>query len=299
MQRDKPIYAYSRLSKADFWYFRIGGDGLGNLLFNWARCLVTARRNGWKLMWPTWFSYKPKNWRVNPYDVRTYLDLFRRTPEYQGGLCKFPQLAFRKWVSEHDAAREAPPPGCVVQFRGMAGKFKPFLNDLDAVRAALLEMTRPQHLSGYNHPDPPPIGIHVRRGDFVHQADMETTLRVDGSALPIAWYVDTLAAVRDKLGFAAPTRVFSDGEDEELADLLALPAVERVTYGSSIADMLALSRSRILIASPSTFSMWASYLGQMPTLWHPAKLDQNVHLGAEPREIEWSRGEPMPDWIAL
>lgn len=293
------VLAYPRLSKADFWYFRIGGDGLGNLLFCWARCLVAARKNGWRPVWPTWFSYKPKNWRVNPYDVRTYWNLFRRPPEYVGGACKFPQLAFRKWVSESEAGRASPPPGSVVVFRGMAGKFEPFLTEHDTVRSALLEMTRPRHLVGFREPDPAPVSIHVRLGDFVRQPDRESTIRADNSALPIEWYKAALEAVRDRLGTEVRAQVFSDGADDELRPLLNMSGVTRVTWGSSIADMLALSRSRILIASGSTFSMWPSYLGQVPTIWHPGKLLQSVHLGPDRCEIEWAAGEPMPDWIRI
>jgi hypothetical protein len=291
------IYAYPRLSKADFWYFRIGGDGLGNLLFCWARCLVTARRHGWQLMWPTWFSYKPKNWRVNPYDVRTYWNLFKRTSDYQGGLCKFPQLAFRKWVSESEAALAAPPPGSVVAFRGMAGKFEPFKAELETVKSALLDMTRPQHLVGYNESSPAPIAIHVRLGDFVRQPDPETTIKANNSVLPLEWYMAALDAVRRETGLSMEARVFSDGREEELRPLLAMDNVKRADFGSSIADMLAISRSRLLIASGSTFSMWPSYLGQVPTLWHPGKLLQPLHLGTDGREAEWAIGEPLPEWV--
>lgn len=173
------IYAYPRLSKADFCYFRIGGDGLANLLFCWARCLVTARRNGWRMIWPTWLSFKPKNWKVNPYDVRTYGDLFQRTAVYGVGLCKLPQVAFRKWVNEADVAHQPPPPGSGVMFRGMAGRFQPFLQELGVVKAALLEMTRPQHLAAYEVPAAPAIGIHLRLGDFVRRPDLETTVKLD------------------------------------------------------------------------------------------------------------------------
>ena len=51
-----PIYAYPRLSKTDLLFVRIGGDGLGNLLFKWARCLAAAERHGWRMIWPTWPS---------------------------------------------------------------------------------------------------------------------------------------------------------------------------------------------------------------------------------------------------
>jgi hypothetical protein len=79
--------------------------------------------------------------------------------------------------------------------------------------------------------------------------------------------------------------------------LLSQENVRRREFGSSIADILALSRSRILIASGSTFSQWASYLGQIPTITHPGKIDQSVMLENTDTEIEWTPGDAMPDWI--
>ena len=36
--RNQPlIYAFPRLSKTDLLFVRIGGNGLGNLMFTWAR----------------------------------------------------------------------------------------------------------------------------------------------------------------------------------------------------------------------------------------------------------------------
>jgi hypothetical protein len=294
--KQRHTYSYSRLSKTDLLFMRIGGDGLGNLLFNWARCLSRSRRHGWRMVWPTWFSYKPKNWRVNPYDVRTYHNLFRPTADYQTGLRKLFHLAFRKWISENEPG--PPRPGRLVQFRGMAGKFEPFRDDLQLIRTELLAMTRPQHLTGYLAEDPAPVGLHVRLGDFVQQSSYEDMVAIDNSALPLSWYAAALEAVREQTGTAVRACVFSDGENEELAQLLSMINVERADFGSSIADMLALSRSRLLIASGSTFGQWASYLGQVPTIWHPGKLDQSVMLDRPDLELEWTAGEALPDWVS-
>jgi len=109
-----------------------------------------------------------------------------------------------------------------------------------------------------------------------------------------------------------------DQEDEEwLADLqdllvaginqaieqsqtMAAQRMEGITGGMAgmgLGDMLGLSRSRLLIASGSTFSMWGSYLGQVPAIWHPKKLLQHVLLQHPEREVEWAPGENMPDWV--
>jgi hypothetical protein len=293
-----PIFAYPRLSKTDLLFVRIGGNGLGNLMFTWARCLAASQRHGWRMIWPTWQSFKPKNWRVNPYDHRTYSDLFRPNDRYVTGWRKPWSLARYHWIPEKQALEQGAPAGSVVEFRGMEDKFAPFLEDHELVYGELLKISRPHHLAAFSEPEPAPVAIHVRRGDFVQQTSYRDMLGVDNSVLPLDWYIDVLAAVRAKAGRNVPAWVFSDGTEEELAGLLSLPAVRRMDYGSGLGDMLGLSRSRLLIASGSTFSMWGSYLGQVPTIWHPKKLLQHVLLKQPDREIEWAPGNALPNWVA-
>ncbi|MDX1380647.1 MAG: hypothetical protein R3233_05975 [Xanthomonadales bacterium] len=294
-----PIFAYPRLSKTDLLFVRIGGDGLGNLLFKWARCLATAERHGWRMIWPTWQSIKPKNWRVNPYDHRTYFDLFRPTERYVTGWRKPWYLVRYRLIGEQQALAEGAPPGSVVQFQGIADKFAPFLRDQALVCDELLRIARPPHLAALSEPSGAPIAIHVRRGDFVQQASYDDMVNTDNSALPLDWYIAALQAVRAAARRDLPAWVYSDGTTEELAPLLALPAVQRRDYGSGLGDMLGLSRARLLIASGSTFSMWGSFLGQVPTLWHPGKLLQHVLLEAPEKEIEWAPGDALPAWVAM
>jgi hypothetical protein len=299
MQQGKqaPVFAYPRLSKTDLLFIRIGGDGLGNLLFKWARCLAASERHGWRMVWPTWPSFKPKNWRVNPYDHRTYADLFTPNARYVSGWRKPWYLARYRWIPEQQALATGAPPGSVVEFRGMAEQFAPFRAEHELVYGELLRIARPLHLAALAEPDPAPIGIHVRRGDFVQQASHDAMLRIDNSLLPLEWYMAALQAVRGAAGRMVPAAVYSDGTAEELAPLLALPAVQRVDYGSGLGDMLGLSRSRLLIASGSTFSMWGSYLGQVPAIWHPGKLLQHVLIAQPEREIEWLEGDTLPAWV--
>jgi hypothetical protein len=293
----KNVFAFPRLSKTDLLFIRIGGNGLGNLMFTWARALAAAERHGWGIVWPTWGSFKPKNWRVNPYDHRTYTDLFRPTARYVSGWRKPWCLARGRWIGEQQALAEGAPPGSVVQFRGMQDKFEPFLRDYALVRSELLAIARPQHLGALDEPDPAPIAIHVRRGDFVQQANYAEMIAIDNSVLPLDWYIAALQAVRAAHGRATRAWVFSDGTAEELAPLLQMPSVIRKDYSSGLGDMLGLSRARLLIASGSTFSMWGSYLGQVPTIWHPGKLLQRVLLDQPDREIEWAPGAELPGWV--
>ncbi len=293
-----PIYAFPRLSTTDLLFIRLGGNGLGNLMLTWARCLSQADRHGWRMVWPTWGSFKPKNWRVNPYDHRTYTDLFQPTGRYVSGWRKPWCLARHRWISEQAAQEGAVPAGTVVEFRGMEGFFAPFAEDHELVCNELRRMARPVHQAAFSEPCPAPIGIHVRRGDFIQRGSDEEIRSSHNSLLPLDWYIDALKAVRAAAGGDIPAFVFSDGTADELRELLALPRVERVDYGSGLGDMFGLSRSRLLIASGSTFSMWGSYLGQVPTIWHPGKLLQNLLINRPEHEFEWAPGQPMPDWVS-
>lgn len=296
--RNQPrIYAFPRLSTTDLLFVRLGGNGLGNLMLTWARCLSQAERHGWQMVWPTWNSFKPKNWRVNPYDHRTYSDLFKPGERYVTGWRKPWFLARHHWITEKEAKAGEVAPGTIVEFRGMEGFFAPFVEDHELIHSELRRIAQPPHQAAFSEPNPAPIGIHVRRGDFITRSSNEEIRDSHNSLLPLDWYIDALKAVRDSAGRDVPAFVFSDGTEDELRDLLALPHVKRVDYGSGLADMFGLSRSRLLIASGSTFSMWGSFLGQVPTIWHPGKLLQPLLSDNPEQEIEWAAGDSLPDWI--
>ena len=59
--------------------------------------------------------------------------------------------------------------------------------------------------------------------------------------------------------------------------------------------MLALSQSQILIASASTFSKWASYLGRMPTVWYPGVHRHALFSNKEIFEGEIDYNDLIPD----
>lgn len=95
-----------------------------------------------------------------------------------------------------------------------------------------------------------------------------------------------------------PAQVFSDFNDAELRRLLDRPLVKRADYGSGLGDMLGLASSRALIASGSTLSMWGTFLGQVPTVWHPGKMLQSLLIEEPGRETEWAQGNAPPHWAA-
>lgn len=268
----------------------IGRSGLGNELFPWARCTVWCEANGVPMLKPQF-----RQLHIGPYlrrerDKRQYHLLFRN-PGYVAGLKRFAKVRFGRKVSE---GSEEDLRGATVWFTGMEGLFAPILGESDRVLTALRRMTRPELLPAATSRDF--IAVHIRRGDF-QPAPSEEALR-SGSwnyQLPIEWFLHGIAEARKVLGATMPVVVFSDGTDEQVADVLKLPGVTRASGKSAITDMLGLGQGRMLIASGSTFSMWGSYLGQVPTVWFPGQRRHRVLTGAPmEQEVELDYGQCLP-----
>lgn len=171
----------------------------------------------------------------------------------------------------------------------MDGLFMPILAQHAQVRDALVQMTKSEHRAGLQCDFTNSVSLHVRLGDFAatpHQDDPHRP--ATNTRVPMHWYVDMLQGIRARQGRAVQAYIFSDGTDEELAPLLALDNCLRIGFGSAIADLLALSRAEILIASGSTFSMWASYLGRMPVIWPPGHKKQSLYGNSGVLEAELS-----------
>jgi hypothetical protein len=139
------------------------------------------------------------------------------------------------------------------------------------------------------------VAAHVRLGDF--QAADEDLLRAGSfnMRLPIGWYAAAIERLRSQLG-PFPVRVFSDGEEHDLAPILALADVELVRGRTAITDLFDLSAAACMIASGSTFSTWAAFLGQVPSVWFPGQFRGSVLDGGDRGvEVEWEPGMELPD----
>ena len=103
-------YTFASLGILESIGFRLGGAGLGNLLFPWARSLVYAKNNHSICISPTWRALKLGPLFRNEKDKRFYSDLF--IDSGISGLQKFYLLNFSNNVKI---------------FKGMDGLFTEFL----------------------------------------------------------------------------------------------------------------------------------------------------------------------------
>ena len=161
----------------------------------------------------------------------------------------------------------------IVTFRG-AGTLFECLNGWDRfLLRSLKEITKPRWLELVDSVGCVPIGLNVRLGNDFRVARSAQEYKVRGALkTPMGWFVDSLRFVRDTIGYPARALVVSDGTREELQPLLDLGNVEFVRPGCAISDLLILAKAQVLLASGgSSFSAWASFLGQMPTISHPGQ----------------------------
>ena len=142
----------------------------------------------------------------------------------------------------------------IVIESGIHDYFKPLVEYHDLVSNYITGHIKTEVLKAVNMFDfDNTVAVHVRLGDYP-----------DSWRVPIEWYKKKILAI----GINKRILVFSDGHDSELDELLCLQNVERVFFGSAIADIIAMSKCSFLIGSDSSFSAWAAYLGQIPCCFY-------------------------------
>ena len=277
-------YVYPRFSAHSVFGMRIGGAGLGNLLFMYARAFHFARVHDCRMIWPLWKSIKLGPWLRHEKDKRFYGDLFRNNSGYIDGSERRRLLRRSRLVREE--AFDSAADGQVVVFDRYIMDFSYFADSRDALRDDLIRNLQEKNRRALCFDFGDAIGVHIRLGDFT-PADLRSLASgANNMSIPVSWYADVIRRVRALTGEGRPAYVFSDGSDEALREVLALPNVERITFGTSIADILALSRTKLLIASGSTFSSWARFLGGMTAIGYKNQLKCHGLCAAGNAELE-------------
>lgn len=254
-------YTFVSLGKLESLGFRLGGAGLGNILFPWATALVYAKKNNLKRIQTTWKSIKIGTFIRKERDKRMYIDLFTGK-DGESGLKKFYLLNFTNQVKS---------------FSSMERLFEPFKEYQNIVKEEILKIVNPYHIKRAKEFNTDSIAVHIRMGDFEQPKNEEVLRNGDWNyRLPIKWYINIINKIRKETDL--PIFIFSDAKDAEIKEILELKNCSRAYFGSAISDMLALSSARVLVSSASTFSMWASFLGQLPTIWFPGQLRQKIIL---------------------
>lgn len=289
------IYIYPKFSKYELIGVRFGGAGLGNLLFTWSRAMVVANQYKLEMIWPTWVSIKIGPWIRQEADKRLYADIFRNKLNMCGGFEKYFRLLFSKKIYVSDLNKinwdnikdndiiiyedyDHPGGGFQMDFSGLE-------NYRTMISNTIMSSLRKKGENALKFDAKNAINVHVRLGDFSKSKELldsgANNVRID-----IQWYIATIKKIRAAVGWTVPVNVFSDGKEEEIRPLLELEKVRRVTFGNSIADIIALSKADLLIASGSSFSLWARFLGNCSSISYPNQIKDYVYNGKSGFEIE-------------
>jgi hypothetical protein len=276
--------------KVDYGLPWIQRRGLGNELFAWARCVVWCSDTKAKMFRAHW-----RQLHVGPYlrgerDKRQYHQLFRSG--YGESWAKLVRLVAEGYRFRSEDEMHAIEPGScsVFVFDGMRSCFHSLRNKHDVVLHNL-ESAAKAHVVSLPVLPSAHIGVHVRLSDFAPGTAEQLLRGEKNTRLPEGWYIAAIAQLRRAVGEQLPVYIYSDGRDDELAGLLNVPGSHRIPATNALSDILSLSRASAIIGSGSTFSAWASFLRQAPTICHRQQLHYPTRAGQT--EIEWMPGERL------
>lgn len=258
------IYAYPQTGRA----------GLGNMLFPWARAEQFRYLHHLAMLSPQWTQPKVGPILRRERDKRFYTRSFQ-SDSYIYGLKKWWILLTSSRISENDVTAIQQIRGSkVVVFSGLGNYFQDFLGNHNLIVERLNKIIRPHLLQSVEHQANeygPFIAAHVRRGDMqYHPMGIEAPANTRYAAISIDWYIKVIEQIRKHTSSDLKVVVFSDGHDHELRDLLQIPHVVCAKKQPAIADIMLMSKAKVLIAtSGSTFSAWSAFIGKVPFITFP------------------------------
>ncbi len=249
-------YIYPALSNFCGFGVRLGGAGLGNSLFILSRAIVLAKQYQGELINPDWISIKLGPILRNERDKRIYLHFFKPM-----GIAGFRKAIIRLLAPKVDeeslsVCGTAPKNRTTVVVTGLKNYFDDIRHERKLISNSILSNIHPRNTPEIDAFDGVCIGIHIRMGDF------RPEWRV-----PLEWFVTTINKIRAFLQDDIPVCVFSDGQDDELSPVTSLPNVRRISFRNALTELVCLSKCDVILASNSTFSAWAVFLGNKPSVW--------------------------------
>ncbi len=195
-------YTFASLGKLESLGIRLGGAGLGNILFPWATALVYAKNNNLQRIQTTWKNLKIGTFLRKERDKRMYMDLFTGDDGISG-FKKFWLLNFTNQVK---------------YFSDMDSLFEPFKDDHVFVKSELLNIINPHYVKNAREFNNNSIAIHIRMGDFINSDNEDVLRKGDWNyRLPIQWHKNIINKIREASDM--PIYIFSDAENTELKEI--------------------------------------------------------------------------------
>jgi hypothetical protein len=254
----------------DLRFLRLSGSGIGNGFYAYFHAMVLSEQYDGQIITPAWVSLKAGPIIRREHSKRTYFGVFKPHADEIYGIRKLG--AFIARYSNKNVVEI----GTNVEKRVMRNEinfvvcrdftFVGLHERLDAIRRRLVEICGGSAAEEPNWGRGGFVGVHVRLGDFSEPKDIkEIETGSTNKRIPMTWYGDIIDQIKARYP-DLPIRVFSDGSEEELRVILARGATLHRT-GTDIGDLIGLATASILVGSNSTYSRWAAFLGDMPSIW--------------------------------
>ena len=247
-------YVYPVFDGINLVVIRIGGSGLGNLLYPYFRALIYANKYNLKLIDPVFKSIKPSLLLKSKQHRRLYNYTITNSIK---GLDRF-LILLKKREGEFENSNAE-----IKCFKGFYNGFKPFYGYEVFLLSQLKSLVKHKEINLEKFQNN--ICCHIRLGDFKkHHGDRNIK---NNTRLPIEWYISALEFLMKK-NKGIKVYVFSDGNQNELKNILDIPDVKFEISNDPIVDLLKMSQGKYFIGSYSSFSMWASFFSSGTTIWN-------------------------------
>lgn len=276
MKKRDNIYVYPKLDSFIDIGIRVGGFGLANCMFVYARAIVLVEEKEYKLINPTWQRFGFGQYLRNEKDKRNYFGIFKK--DGISGLKKYLLIFLAKKIKDvNNILMDSFIPQIIV-VEGLGNYFEPLIPFQKQIKDRFHFINR---VKIDNLGIKKSIGIHIRLGDFI-----------DEYRTSLEWYVEKINQIKNLQNNQVEFLLFSDGTDEQLKSIIEIENVNRCFFGNAFADILAISECCLILGSDSTFSGWAAFLGQKPSIFN------NKHYGRimidEKNEIILKYEEEIP-----
>lgn len=147
--------------------------------------------------------------------------------------------------------------------------FKSISQNIDLIKKGLNESLHKSVVKSLDNTPDPFIAIHIRMGDFRKVETEEEYMNTWVARTPLTYFITTINLLRKELNAEVPVLIFSDGHASELEEISSLPNVKLHQSEKDIADILIMSKAKILLTSQgSSFSYWATVLSENIIIHH-------------------------------
>lgn len=258
--------------------------GLGNALVPWTKAFIASQVLDLNLIDPIWFlnprGYKrffntAPNWMVKSQHT-LYPRLLPSFTFTEADYKRIGERDFEKalkiFAKENDLFNRQ---HYAVIIEGMWGWIFEMRRAYDWVRGQLYNtnytLENLYDLEKRLGDDKLTVAVHIRLDDFKPAGSDVDYKRIHNTSLPLEWYMDVCDQLETSIGRQYINfLLFSDGKAEQLKPFVDRfsPITTNHQTNNDISDLIAMSRADLLVASLSSYSVWALALSQAPYIWY-------------------------------